>query len=75
MPIVVENTIDDKCSVVDISQMSQSHLNHDCNSYSYTLWPKDERVKTCELFIGLPNMPEMFYVQFNPSIRFHTTRG
>ena len=66
MPIVVENTIDDNCSVVDISQMSHSHLNHDCNSYSYTLWPKDERVTTCELFIGLPNMPEMFYVQFKP---------
>ena len=66
MPIVVENTIDDNCSVVEISQMSQSHLNHDCNSYSYTLWPKDETVKMCELFIGLPNMPEMFYVQFKP---------
>ena len=46
--------------------MSQSHLNHGCNSYSYTLWPKDERVETCDLFIGLPNMPEMFYVQFKP---------
>ena len=64
MPIVVENTIDDNCSVVDISQMSQSHLIHGCDSYSYTLWPKDERVEMCELFIGLPNMPEMFYVQF-----------
>ena len=63
-PIVAENTLNDDCSIVDISQLSQAHLNHSCTSYSYTLWPKNETVKVCKLFIGLPNMPETFYVEF-----------
>ena len=64
--IVVHNTEDDDCSVVDTFQLSQTHLNHKCNNYSYTLWPKNESIIVCELFIGLQNTPEMFYVQFKP---------
>ena len=64
MPIVAENTLNDDCSIVDTSQLSQAHLNHSCNSYSYTLWPNNETVKVCKLFIGLPNAPETFYAEF-----------
>ena len=64
--IVVHNTEDDDCSVVDTFQLSQTHLNHECNNYSYTLWPKNESINLCKLFIGLQNIPEMFYVQFKP---------
>ena len=64
IPIVAKNTPLDDCTVVDISQLSQLQFNHDCNSYSYTLWPKDATVKMCKLYIGLPNMPEIFYVPF-----------
>ena len=66
MPIVVKNTIPDNCSVVDISQLSQLQFIHKCSSYSYTLWPKYATVEMCELYIGLPNMPEIFYVPFKP---------
>ena len=53
-------------SVVDTFQLSQTHFNHECNNYSYTLWPRNERVSLCRLFIGLRNMPEMFYIEFKP---------
>ena len=66
VPIVVHNTEDDDCSVVDTFQLSQARLNHECNNYSYTLWPNNESNNVCELFIGLQNMPEMFYVKFKP---------
>ena len=62
--IVVDNTEEDDCSVVDTFQLSQTHFNHECNNYSYTLWPKNESINVCKLFIGLQNMPEMFYVEF-----------
>ena len=64
--IVVDNTEEDDCSVVDTFQLSQTHFNHECNNYSYTLWPKNESINVCKLFIGLRNMPEMFYVEFKP---------
>ena len=54
------------CSIVDTFQLSQTHFNHECNNYSYTLWPRNESVSLCRLFIGLRNMPEMFYVEFKP---------
>ena len=63
MPIIAKNNND--CKILDTSQLSQVHFNnYDCNSYSYTLWPKNETIKTCKLHIGLPNMPETFYVGF-----------
>ena len=65
-PIVVYNTEDDDCSVVDTFQLSQARFNHECNSYTYTLWPKDETIHVCNFFIGLQNMPEMLYVEFKP---------
>ena len=64
--IVAHNTEEDNCSIVDTFQLSQTHLNHDCNNYSYTLWPKNESITVCKLFIGLQNMPEMFYIEFKP---------
>ena len=66
MPIIAKNNEFDNCKILDTSQLSQLNFNHDCNRHSYTLWPKNEMIKTCELYIGLPKMPETFYVQFKP---------
>ena len=67
--IIVENLSDqDDCSIVHASELSQTYFNNTkyCNSYRYTLWPKNASVKECQLFTGLRNMPEMFYVQVKP---------
>ena len=64
--IVAANTIEDDCSIVDGSQLSQTHLNNGCNRYSYTIWPKSKSITECKLFVGLSEMPEMFYVQIKP---------
>ena len=60
--LLVANTLNDDCSVVDSHQLSQTHLNHDCNTYEYTIWPSREFITECTLFVGLRDMPEMFYV-------------
>ena len=64
--IVVANTVDDDCSIVDGYQLSQTHFNNGCNRYSYTLWPNNKSITECKLFIGLSEMPEMFYVEIKP---------
>ena len=64
--VAVYNTKDDDCSVASTFQLSQTRLDHGCNNYSYTLWPKDETIKVCKLFIGIQNMPEMFHVHIKP---------
>ena len=64
--LVAANTMDDDCSIVDGSQLSQTHFNNGCNRYSYTIWPNSESVTECKLFVGLNEMPEMFYVQIKP---------
>ena len=65
--IIVANTKDDDCSIVDSYQLSQSHpTSHSCNNYSYTIWPNSRHTTECKLFIGLSEMPEMFYIQIKP---------
>ena len=64
--IIAANTKDDDCSILDSYQLSQTHTNNGCNRYSYTIWPKSEFITECKLFIGLSEMPEMFYVQIKP---------
>ena len=65
--IVVANTREDDCNIVDNYQLSQSYFkNHGCNKYSYTIWPNNRFTTECKLFIGLTEMPEMFYVQIKP---------
>ena len=62
--IVAINTIDDECSLVDSYQLSQvCPTNSGCNNYNYTIWPNRGFITECKLFIGLSEMPEMFYVQ------------
>ena len=62
--IIVANTKDDDCSIVDSYQLLQSHpISHGCNNYSYTIWPNSRHITECRLFIGLSEMPEMFHVQ------------
>ena len=64
--IIAANTKDDDCSILDGYQLSQTHTNNGCNRYSYTIWPNSEFIAECKLFIGLSEMPEMFYVQIKP---------
>ena len=64
--LVATNTIEDDCSIVDGSQLSQTHHNNGCNRYSYTIWPNSESLTECKLFVGLSEMPEMFYIQMKP---------
>ena len=64
--LVAANTIDDDCSIVYGSQLSQTYFDNNCNRYSYTIWPNSESVTECKLFVGLSEMPEMFYVQIKP---------
>ena len=64
--IIAANTKDDDCSILDGYQLSQTHTNSGCNRYSYTIWPNSELIPECKLFIGLSEMPEMFYVQIKP---------
>ena len=66
IPVIVYNTEDDDCGVVDTFQLSQTHFDYKCNSYSYTLWPKNENVEVCKLFIGFSTMLEMFYIKVRP---------
>ena len=73
--IVAANTIDDDCSIVDGYQLSQTHLNNGCNRYNYTIWPNNESVTECKLFIGLSEMPEMFYVEIKPCPMGFTLKG
>ena len=61
--IVVANTVDDDCSIVNDYQLSQTHFNNGCNRYSYTIQPNNKFITECKLFIGLSEMPEMFYVE------------
>ena len=61
--IMVANTQDDNCSVVDSYQLSQTYFNHGCNKYNYTIWPSHEHINECKLFIGINGMPEMFYIE------------
>ena len=64
--IIAANTKDDDCSILDSYQLSQTHTNNGCNRYSYTIWPNNEYITECKLFIGLSEMPEMFDVQIKP---------
>ena len=65
--ITVANTKDDDCSIVNNDQLLQSpFISHGCNNYSYTIWPSHRFIRDCKLFIGLSEMPEMFYVQIKP---------
>ena len=51
--LVVTNTLEDDCSVVDSHQLSQTHFNHDCNTYEYTIWSSHEFITECTLFVEL----------------------
>ena len=64
--IIAANTKDDDCSILDSYQLSQTYHNNGCNRYSYTIWPNSEFITECKLFIGLSEMPEMYYVQIKP---------
>ena len=61
--LVVANIQADDCSITESHQLSQTHLNHGCNNYSYTIWPSHKNITECKLFVGLKGMPEMFFVE------------
>ena len=62
----VANTPNDDCSVVDSHQLSQTYFNHGCNNYRYSVWPFHQDMKECKLFLGIGEMPEMFYIEMKP---------
>ena len=64
--LVVANTPNDECSILNSQQLSQTHLNQGCNNYSYNIWPSNNHITECKLFLGLKDMPEMFYIQIKP---------
>ena len=64
--LIVANTPDDECSILNSHQLLQTHFNHGCNNYSYTVWPSNNHITECKLFLGLKDMPEMFYVRIKP---------
>ena len=69
--LVVANTpATDDCSITDSYQLTQTHLSQGCNNYSYTIWPSHKDITECKLFVGLVEMPEMFFVQIK-----HCPRG
>ena len=61
--LVVANEPTDDCSITESHQLSQTHYNHGCNNYSYTIWPSHKDITECKLFVGLMGMPEMFFVK------------
>ena len=63
--MMVANTQEDDCSITESYQLSQTHLSHGCNNYSYTLWPSHKHITECKLFVGLKGMPEMLFVGIN----------
>ena len=64
--IMVANTPNDECSVVNSYQLSQTYFNHGCNGYNYTIWPSYKHMNECKLFIGIKDMLEMFYIEMKP---------
>ena len=61
--IIAANTKDDDCSILESYQLLQTYPTNGCNRYSCTIWPNKEFITECKLFIGLSEMPEMFYVK------------
>ena len=61
--LVADNEPTDNCSITESYQLSQTHFNHGCNNYSYTIWPSHEDITECKLFVGLMGTPEMFFVK------------
>ena len=61
--LIVKNSQDDDCHIVNTYQLSQTHFKHGCNKYSYTLWPANKTIQNCRLFLGLEKIPEMFFVK------------
>ena len=61
--LVATNTPEDDCSITESYQLSQTHFSHGCNNYSYTIWPSHKDIIECKLFVGLIEMPEMFFVE------------
>ena len=64
--VMVDNTPDDNCTVVDSHQLSQAHFSHGCNTYRYTIWPSNKHVNECKLYLSMNEMPEMFFIEIMP---------
>jgi len=64
--LVVDNSVNDDCVIVESSQLSQTHMNNSCNEYNYTIWPRWNNISLCKLFLGLLGRPEMFFVEIKP---------
>ena len=53
------------CHIINAYEISQTHLSHECNEYNYTIW-YDGNSSECELYLGIEEVPEIFYVNLLP---------
>ena len=66
--LMVDNTPDDNCTVVDSHQLSQAHFSYGCNTYRYTIWPSNKHLNECKLYLSMNDheMSEMFFIKIYP---------
>ena len=53
------------CDIINAYEISQTGLSHQCNEYNYTVW-YDGNSSECELYLGIEEVPEIFYVRLLP---------
>ena len=53
------------CHIINAYEISQTYLSHQCNAYNYTIW-YDRNSSECELYLGIEEVPEIFYVKLLP---------
>ena len=53
------------CDIINAYEISQTGLSHQCNEYNYTVW-YDGNSSECELYLGIEEVPELFYVELLP---------
>ena len=61
----IYNTSRQGCHIINAHEISQTHFSHQCNEYNYTIW-FDGRSSECELYLGIEDAPEIFYVTILP---------
>ena len=59
------NTSRQGCHIINAHEISQTHLSHQCNEYNYTIWYNGGSSE-CELYLGIVDLPETFYVTILP---------
>ena len=53
------------CQIANAYEIFQTSVSYECNAYNYTVW-YDGNVSECELYLGIKNVQEIFYVSLLP---------